>query len=408
MRRVRFEDGPLDPRPTSDTEFAQGRVPGRLYTSRTFPNGNANSADVGQPSRFVYTVIDDDGTASHLVRDGEEWTVTSDGRTRHQIKVLISREAGSIVDLWIQRVPANGDPGLIKDVLRLRRQDAIRLARFFSSALIVEPDGADAGVRVDEEVLAEILNNRSSAEQVYELQAPVVRALIADDESAQDVVALAGRRASLERFRKMLDDEAYFNSLCEPNKGKESVWQAFFEANPWILGIGLGSQLFTSWSEEKLEQVVKGHSIEGEGKRVDALLRTSGVIQSMVFAEIKHHRTDLLASATYRPGVWAMSKDLAGGISQVQTTVHRAIAELGDRLIRRDPEGYDSSDVTYLFRPRSFLVIGRLSEFVNESGDHHQGKIRSFELVRRHLQEPEVITFDELLARAEWIVESSG
>ncbi len=30
---------------------------------------------------------------------------------------------------------------------------------------------------------------------------------------------------------------------------------------------------------------------------------------------------------------------------------------------------------------------------------------RSFELYRRNLYEPEVITFDELLARAEWHVE---
>jgi hypothetical protein len=32
----------------------------------------------------------------------------------------------------------------------------------------------------------------------------------------------------------------------------------------------------------------------GPGKRTDALLRTSGSIRSLVFAEIKHHLTDLL------------------------------------------------------------------------------------------------------------------
>jgi hypothetical protein len=64
--------------------------------------------------------------------------------------------------------------------------------------------------------------------------------------------------------------------------------------------------------------------------------------------------------------------------------------------------------LTYLIRPRSFLVIERLSEFIDAEGGHHPEKIRSFELARRHLQEPEMGTFDELLARAEWIVEASG
>ena len=35
----------------------------------------------------------------------------------------------------------------------------------------------------------------------------------------------------------------------------------------------------------------------------------------------------------------------------------------------------------------------------------HRPKYESFELYRRNLYEPEVITFDELLARAEWHVE---
>lgn len=99
-----------------------------------------------------------------------------------------------------------------------------------------------------------------------------------DDENVVVLGDLAGRRAVLEQFRRMLDDDAYFDSLIEANKGKEAVWQQFFETNPWVLGVGLGTQLFTSWSEEKLEQIVKGHSIAGDGKRADALLRTSGTV----------------------------------------------------------------------------------------------------------------------------------
>ncbi len=46
--------------PATETEFAQARVPNRLYTSKTFTNRNPNSSDHGQPSRFAYQVFDAD------------------------------------------------------------------------------------------------------------------------------------------------------------------------------------------------------------------------------------------------------------------------------------------------------------------------------------------------------------
>ncbi len=50
------------------------------------------------------------------------------------------------------------------------------------------------------------------------------------------------------------------------------------------------------------------------------------------------------------------------------------------------------------------VVAGQLGEFEVESGIN-ETKYASFELFRRQLQSPEIITFDELLARANFIVE---
>lgn len=405
----------LPDHPHEDTRYAQGRLPNRFYTSNQFENENQNSSDFGQPSRFVYQVFDDDGNASQVRRSGDEWIVGPIDEGRSQIKVLISREAGAIVDLWIQRVPGpNAGPrSKVKDILRLRREDAKRFSEFFYYLEHVDPVGDKAGVRIDEEVLNKLVNDPKAIEKLYELQASTVRKLIEKDAQAEDIIALAGRREALRRFEKMLTDEEFFDSLLKKdkgqkkNKGKESVWQEFFEKNPWILGVGLGAQIFTSWSEDKLEQVVKGYSIKGRGKRADALLRTEGLIRSMVFAEIKHHRTPLLKPSSYRPGVWPMSDELSGGVNQAQATVHQAVDDIGERIVGLDEEGFETSDITYLVRPRSFLIIGDRSELVNDEGQHHPGKIRSFELQRRHLQEPEVVTYDELLARAKWVVENS-
>lgn len=390
--------------PETETGYAQARLPGRTYTSKTFANANPYSTDYGEPSRFVYEVFDDDGTASSLTLEGEEWIVTGVAGSRSQVKVLISREAGALVDVWIQRVPEPGSQGVVKQILRLHREDATRFAEFFRRAMLVEPEGADTGFRVDEEVLSAVLNNPQTAKAVYDAQAGAFHQLVAGDENARDVIAVAGRRVAIAEFERMLEDSDHFSSLVQAGRGPESVWQEFFERNPWILGIGLGAQLLTSWSNEKLEQVVAGHSIAGAGKRADALLRTSGVIKSMVFAEIKHHGTQLLAANEYRPEVWAPTKELSGGVLQVQTTVHRAVSQIGERISQRDADGFETNDLTYLLRPRSFLIVGRLSEFTNSDGAHHRAKATSFELYRRHLHDPEIITFDELFARAQWLV----
>ncbi|MFG1795615.1 Shedu immune nuclease family protein [Nocardia sp. NPDC049149] len=243
----------------------------------------------------------------------------------------------------------------------------------------------------------------------YRRDPQLFRTLITNDEAARDVVAMAHRRGQVEKFRQLLTDQDYFEAEASkrPNHaGEEWVWQHFFEDNPWIFGVSLAGQLLTSWSDEKLEQVVAGASISGVGKRTDALLRTSGRIRSLVFAEFKTHKKDLLGTE-YRSGCWSPSPELSGGVAQVQGTVHRAVIGIGERLQDQASDGSDVPDeFTYLLRPRSYLIIGNLDSLLGAGGGHHRDKIRSFELFRRQLVEPEILTFDELLDRAEWLVTS--
>jgi hypothetical protein len=168
--------------------------------------------------------------------------------------------------------------------------------------------------------------------------------------------------------------------------------------------VGLGGQLLTSWNNAKLEQVVSGFSIAGAGKRVDALLKTQGPISSLVLAEIKPHNENLLGPE-YRPGCWSPSRALAGAVVQAQQTAYRAAADLEERLADQAADGSDLPDSTFVIRPQTYLVVGRLSELLGDQGGVHREKLRSFEVFRRSLTEPQIITFDELLARAEWQVQ---
>ena len=58
-------------------------------------------------------------------------------------------------------------------------------------------------------------------------------------------------------------------------------------------------------------------------------------------------------------------------------------------------------------QPRSFLIVGSLTEFQGSRGVN-AARYRSFEDYRRNLRQPEILTFDELYERARFIVDSSG
>lgn len=387
-----------------ETEYAQGRRPDKTYLNKSFRLQRPGSDDDGKPARFICKVFDPT-TGSTIEREADEYVIRESPGGRYQVKLLVAGEPGNVKDIWIQRVPTSGG-GQIQTHLHLPQPEAGKLIDLIKSLDAFPVEGGTT-VRLDDDLLQDLLSDPSSLTRLYNRVPEQVRALIRDDAAARDVLALRGRRAELDRFRRLLDDDEFFDAEvgATGRRRPEDVWQQLFEANPWMLGLTLSGQLLTSWSHDKLEQIVAGASISGSGKRVDALLRTAGRIRSMVFAEIKTHRT-LLLDGEYRSGCWSISRELAGAIAQVQGTMHLAAGEIGDRL---DDLAEDGSEVpgahTYLLRPRGFVIAGDLSQLTGLGGGDHPDKVRSFELFRRELQEPEVLTFDEVFARAEGLLE---
>ena len=100
--------------------------------------------------------------------------------------------------------------------------------------------------------------------------------------------------------------------------------------------------------------------------------------------------------------------EVSGAIVQVQQTVHLASRELGDYIRDVSDDGELLATGTFILQPRSYLIVGSLDQLTGDGGGPIPDKVRSFELFRRSLHEPEVITFDELVARADWQVEAAG
>lgn len=218
--------------------------------------------------------------------------------------------------------------------------------------------------------------------------AAIVKELAEAPELHQDIYALASKRAALAVFERKLGTDA-----------SEREWQDYFEANPWVFGHGL-HHVFLDKVGSKLETATTGSAFDRDGKRVDALMRTRAEISQYVLIEIKRDATKLLQKDQYRSGCWAASGELSAAVTQTQKTVFEFTRDRFHDLLK-DEDGNRTGEEAYAVEPRSFVVIGNLSELLDNND-----KIACFELYRRKLVSPEIVTFDELFQRARCIVDN--
>jgi hypothetical protein len=194
-----------------------------------------------------------------------------------------------------------------------------------------------------------------------------------------------GRMAALKEFEDQMTAKTW----------TEGQWYPFFEKNPWILGHGLSYRFLQNVQGQP---AYGGLSVSGKGiQRGDNLMATTASIRFSVLVEVKRPDTRLLDEAIYRNGAYNPAEDLTGGVAQLQANC-RTWAIEGSKL-----EGNEDLEIE-TYEPRGILVIGDLSEFNRKD---KKPRTRSFELFRRNLHNPEVLTFDELLARARYLVSTA-
>ena len=187
---------------------------------------------------------------------------------------------------------------------------------------------------------------------------------------------------------------AEFERHMDAGDWSEGDWQTFFSRNYWIFGHGLAYTFLEPVEEQAL---YGGVTISGKGgQRGDYLMASKADVRFTVLVEIKRPDTSLLAPKKYRNKVYSLSDELMGGVSQVQSNC-RTWTQDGSRQEENREALEDAGIFTY--EPKGILVIGRTSELA-----HDPSKRATFELFRRNLHNPEVITFDELLARAQFLV----
>ncbi|MFA1677417.1 Shedu immune nuclease family protein [Rhizobium mongolense] len=381
----------------NDETYFWGRLAHWTYYSRRI--SNIHGKDVS-PRRFLHRIIEGKG-GMVAVKEGKEVVLRNQEGARYQLKATLYENEHRVTNLTFQKWNNKGGPH--KEIaFTLYGREIDEMLTFLKAAetmIFVDEQG---GKVPDRAQVQSTFDRRQIAKILVEDPA-MLNAVLEADVQAQDIFGLARRRRELDRFRRMLDDIDFRTAEAEAHGGTELAWQAFFERNTWIFGYGLSYLALSGLDGKALRNKVAGYNIAGRGKEVDGLMKTVAAVNSLCFVEIKTSETGLVRN--YRPGVFAPSAELAGAVSQIQVTVQRALEDLTEEFRPTHIEtGAPTGERLFQFQPRSFLVVGNLDEFQTPNGTN-KDMFRSFELFRRSLKWPEVMTFDELYARARFIVD---
>jgi len=114
---------PKETQAERDGRFAEARSPVRTYISKTV----TRPGQPGVPARYIHKVFDPETSSElELVTEGTEWLVHSSPQGRSQVKLLVSREAGHVSEIWLQRIVYAGDVPRATNVFNLRGDSGSR------------------------------------------------------------------------------------------------------------------------------------------------------------------------------------------------------------------------------------------------------------------------------------------
>lgn len=205
----------------------------------------------------------------------------------------------------------------------------------------------------------------------------------------EDLDILSGRKSGLETF---------YDQLYVRGEWSEPQWQSFFENNTWIFGYGLDYRFLTILQREA---AVSSSDLDGKNTvESDFLL---GSKDFTVLVELKRPDTPLFESSQNRSRSWRLSKQLFDAVSQI-------LSQKASWEIEAIKSCYNSQGELIKQKtsdPKCILIIGNKNQF-DGSQREQDIKFRTFELFRRDSRNIEIMTYDELYERANFIVNSNS
>jgi hypothetical protein len=305
-----------------------------------------------------------------FIKEGKELILRITHGGRQEIDIKFYEDTRGIFALQFQKYTTEtGSPH--NTYFTFVGEEIVKLFKFIQNVALIPLKDSNSQKLEDKDVDDLILTKEQTLKIIRE-NPEIISELLKNDLTKSDIIALGYRKEQLNIFNSLLNNDLFFQEYMHQNSlnGQEAVWQSFFEKNTWILGYGLNYIFNSPLDGEKLEQVVKGYDAFSAGKRVDALLKTRGIINSLCFAEIKNHKTYLLklVKNAYRGESWAISDEFSGGLAQIHKTVQKSVKGIETKTQIKDTEGYLTGEEVFIYKPKSYLIIGSLKEFIGENG----------------------------------------
>jgi hypothetical protein len=391
-----------------DFEYFKLRKVDKLYISKVFPY-KTFGGKIPNKARYINKVFEKE-EENEFVKVKGEIVLRSSPTGRDQVSViLVEDEKHKKMSFVLQKFrenPKNGLKPITESSFTFRNSEFQALLKFLSDLKFIDFDDksrftVDDKVNFDKKIDLWLKPPDESKEinVSYDLQLINALSELKGDGrevllksirnkvlTKEDLDILSGRKEGLEIFKTELFKEK--QDWNEPN------WQKFFDNNSWIFGYGLDYKFLKIVQKEAS---VSDSDVDGTNSVISDFLL--GNKRFTVLVELKRPDTRLFENSKNRSNSWTLSKDLTNAVSQILT--QKAEWEIKSQMEQFDSEGNVINEKTY--DPKTILIIGNTSQFI---GDDRESKIKAktFELYRRNSRNIEIITFDELLDKASFIV----
>lgn len=378
-----------------DARYFELRKEGKTYLSKVFTHG---------------TIFEERRRLAHAVFEGTERAVmgevegalclrlTGDQR-KTQVTALISQDDNKVRRLTLQTFKSRaGDwyQAYEKEAFTFRSGEFERLIDFLNRMKFIDLSNEerfqieDVSVTAGPKIITDA-SDRALLGQIRNLDANERERLfrsLGDDLTQEEINLLLGRRQGLEKFERELSSGNW----------RETDWQDFFEAQSWVFGYGLDYRIMRTFDREMV--VGAGGTDNREKPTVDFLMNFTDYT---VLVEIKKPGTPIFQTQkSGRSGTWRFSAEFMDAISQVleQKAEWLNAAQSGEHFNKAGTSRLEARTRD----AKTILVIGNRGDFRSDNNREEHTKRDTFELFRRDTRSIEIITFDELLERAKFIV----
>lgn len=383
----------LNLQPTSEQEFFNLRREGKIYISKAFKL-SSNSTE----TRNVKIVFDNSTTVILGELNGI-LTLRQSSKKKQQICVLINQDDRKIKRLTLQRfeLKKSGDFSTTDEHSFTFRADEFQhLIHFLKSIKFIDfsntekfqiedlssNQGNKALIDISEKELVYALKQLNGQDRVELLQQ------IKRNITKKDIDILLGRKEALETFKLHLENEDW----------DEKDWQYFFQEQKWIFGCGLDYRIM---SEFDREMNVSAVGTDNKEKVIVDFLMT--FTDFTVTVEIKKPQTSIFDKSKNRSGSWSLHSEFIDAVTQVleQKAEWNILGQSANNYNRTG----DKKLAQRTRDSKAILIAGNKNEYLSLANIREKEiKQDTLELFRRGLSNIEIITFDELYERADFIV----